>query len=295
MRRITLGEMTAQVSNCGAFGQIATGLLPLARVREEIGLAQSLTRKPFGVNLPLVRKQAMDYLGAAMDLGVQVVTTSAGKPDAVVARAKTAGMKILHKVSSVSQGLRAQEAGVDAVIAMGYEAGGHVGREMTTTLCLVPQLVDALEIPVVAAGGVGDHRGFLAALALGAEGVEMGTRFLATRQCPIPSFYKDALLEAGDESTLLLGKKAMPVRVLRNQKALGIQNTDREQEDAGVRRENDTLSYVDSNSDAQEALMMSGQVAGLLREVEDIQTVVEQIVNQACHLAHVLSGVWAPE
>ncbi|MBU4566101.1 MAG: nitronate monooxygenase [Desulfarculus sp.] len=294
MRRITLGSMAAAVSNSGAFGQVATGLLRPADLRREIELACSLTQLPFGVNIPLIRKEASEYLEIAIDLGVPVISTSAGRPGAIVEKAKRAGMKVLHKVSSVSQGLQAQAAGVDAVVAMGYEAGGHVGREKTTTFCLVPQLVDALRIPVVAAGGLGDGRGFLAALALGAEGVEMGTRFLATRQCPIPAYYKQALLAAPDDGTFLLGKKAMPVRVLRNDKSLRIQNPNHDQEDAGVREQNDTLDYIDPKSDADKTLMMAGQIAGLLHEINELPEVVQSVMNQAAERARSLAAYFRP-
>lgn len=216
MRSITLGEMAAAVSNSGGFGQIAFSGLTPGQLREEIIKARKLTGRPFGVNIPLHRPYVREAIEISEALGVGVITTSGGNPSGVMDQIKKAGLKVLHKVSTLETALKAEAAGVDAVIATGYEAGGHLGRTDATTFCLVPQLAGSLKIPVVAAGGVADGRGFLAALVLGAEGVEVGTRFLATRECPLPERSKQLVLEARCESTLVLGRdEKMPVRVLK--------------------------------------------------------------------------------
>ncbi|MBI4763593.1 MAG: nitronate monooxygenase [Deltaproteobacteria bacterium] len=204
MRLITLGEMAAAVSNSGGFGQIGASGASAELLITEIRKAKDLTSRPFGVNIPIYRPNAFEALEIAIEAGIRTITTSAGDPGRMIRRIKEAGMKVLHKVSTVKMALKAQEAGVDGVIATGFEAGGHVGRESITTFCLVPLLVEALEIPVVAAGGIGDGRGLLAAFALGAEGVEMGTRFVATRECSSPDWYKESILHARDSSTMIL-------------------------------------------------------------------------------------------
>jgi len=180
MRHMTLGTMAAAVSNSGGFGQIAASGLSAEKLYAEIAMASALTDKPFGLNIPIYRPNALEAIEIAIETGIRTVTTSAGNPQSVMARIRGGGLKVLHKVSTVEMALKAQDAGIDGVIATGYEAGGHVGKEDTTTFCLVPQLVDSLDIPVVAAGGIGDARGVVAAFALGAEGIEVGTRFLAT-------------------------------------------------------------------------------------------------------------------
>lgn len=290
MRRITLGKMAAVVSNAGGFGQIASSLLPPERLRQEVELAQRLTDKPFGINIPIFRPDHMEYMKIAIDSGVRVITSSAGKPEKVMPIAKQEGIQVLHKVSSVEKGLRAQDAGVNAVVAMGFEAGGHLGRENITTLCLVPQLADALEIPVVAAGGIGDFRGFLAALALGAEAVELGTRFLATAECPVPGFYKQRILSAGDHDTLLLGKQAMPVRVLRNRAALAILDKDKSKEDKKLNKRSDTTDYLNPAADDESVFMPAGQISGMIKEIELIESIVLDLVGKAKGLCRQLSG-----
>ena len=189
MRQLTMGEMAAAVSNCGGFGQIAASGASGEQLRSEIIRAQSLTDKPFGINIPIFRPNAFEALEIAIESGIKTITTSAGNPTKLIDRIKEANLRVLHKVSTLDMALKAESLGVDAVIAMGYEAGGHIGREDTTTFCLVPQLANSLKIPVVAAGGIGDARGLVAALALGAEGVEVGTRLVATQECPAPDFF----------------------------------------------------------------------------------------------------------
>ncbi|RJP94204.1 MAG: nitronate monooxygenase [Desulfobacteraceae bacterium] len=273
MRLITLGEMAAAVSNSGGFGQIAASGLSSDRLLLEVKKARDLTDQPFGINIPLYRMNAFDALEIAIDAGIKTITTSAGNPAMFMKRIKEADLKVLHKVSSKEMALKAQSCGVDAVIATGFEAGGHVGRQGTTTMCLVPQLADALNIPVIAAGGIADARGVVAAFALGAEGVELGTRFVATQECPVPDFFKQLIVEAGSDSTILLGKDAMPIRVLRNRAVDMIQNPDKHQEDMHLRGADADAQYIQSGGDADTAVMPAGQISGLIKKIEKIDKI----------------------
>lgn len=282
MRMITLGVMAAGVSNSGGFGQIAASGASGDLLREEIQKARDLTDKPFGLNMPIYRPNAFEALEIAIESGIKTVTTSAGNPAKMIHRIKSAGLKVLHKVSTVKMAKKAQEAGVDAVIATGYEAGGHVGRENITTLCLIPQLVDVLDIPVVAAGGIGDGRGLLAAFALGAEGVEVGTRFVCTRECESPDWYKQSIVNAADGATLILGKETMPIRVLKNKKAIEVSDPEKAREDSRIRSGGED-AYVDG--DAQEAIMPAGQVAGLVRDIKRITDVFPEMVSEAAMIS----------
>jgi len=184
MRQITLGAMAATVSNNGGFGQIAVSGLSTSQLGQEIRKARALTDKPFGINIPVHRPNALEALEMAIEMKVPVITTSGGNPIKIMDRAKTAGLIVLHKVSTTAMGLKAQEAGVDGVIAMGFEAGGHGGTSQLTTLCLVPQLCDALNIPVVAAGGICDFRRFLAARE---HAIERPSGFLNNSEKIIPA------------------------------------------------------------------------------------------------------------
>ena len=259
MRGITLAEMAAAVSESGGFGQIAASSLFGEPLRRELQKARALTDRPIGVNIPVYRPHAADALEIAIEMGVKAITTSAGDPRKLIDRIKAAGLRVLHKVSTLEMGLKAQAAGVDGVIATGFEAGGHLGREDVTTFCLIPQLADALEIPVVAAGGIGDARGVVAAFALGAEAVEIGTRFLATRECPVPGFWKDSILEAKCDSTTVVGDGRMPLRVLKTHPpSAGADH------DAGHEKQ---------------AIVMCGQVAGIIREIVGAGDVIPKIVG----------------
>lgn len=280
MRLITLGEMAARFSESGGFGQIAASGLSSDRLRAEVQKARQITENPIGINIPLYRPNARDAIEMAIEFGVKTITTSAGDPSKFVHRIKQCGLKVLHKVSNVEMALKAERAGVDGVIAMGFEAGGHLGRDRITTMCLVPQLADVLKVPVVAAGGIGDGRGLLAAFALGAEGVEMGTRLVATRQCPAPFFFKESLIEARCDSTILLGKEAMPVRMLKNKASMMISDRDKGEEDRKLREIGDT-NYVMQAADADSALMPCGQISGLIREIRDVEELVPGLLKEA--------------
>jgi len=293
MRLMTLGDMAAAVSESGGFGQIAASGATAELLRTEIAKARGLTAKPFGLNIPIYRPNALEALEIAIESGIKTLTTSAGNPAKVMGRIREAGLKVLHKVSTVDMALKAQDAGVDGVIATGYEAGGHIGREELTTFCLVPQLVDILDIPVVAAGGIGDFRGFLAALALGAEGVEMGTRFVATRECPAPDFNKEAILNAAGCSTVVLGK-GMPIRALRNRKALEIADPEKAKELVASGQTGDE-AYVQYASEADEAIMPAGQVASLVKAVVGAGEVFPAMMIGARDLARKLDDFFKEE
>jgi enoyl-[acyl-carrier protein] reductase II len=290
MRRITLGPMAAAVSEKGGLGQIATSTLTIPEIREEIRSARALTDKPFGINIPIHRPNALESLETAIEMQVPIITTSGGNPEKIMARAKGAGLIVLHKVSTTAMGLKAQAAGVDGVIAMGFEAGGHGGRSQLTTLCLVPQLCDALGIPVIAAGGISDYRGFLAALALGAEGAEIGTRFLATPECPVPQFYKEALVQAPDTGTLMVGGEKMPLRVLGN-RAAGVLREPGAVKEAFFK----AVDYVDNEGDQDNTIMPAGQGAGLIWKIESIEAIMTQFWVGAAKEAETLNRFFKEE
>ncbi len=295
MRLITLGEMAAAVSTSGGFGQIAASGLSSDRLRAEIKKAKELTDQPFGINIPIYRPNAFDALEIAIDAGIKTITTSAGNPAKLIGRIKEAGVRALHKVSSVEMGLKAQSCGVDAVIATGFEAGGHVGRQGTTTMCLVPQLANALDIPVIAAGGIADARGVVAAFALGAEGVELGTRFVATHECPVPDFFKQLIVNADSNATILLGKDAMPIRVLRNRIVEMIQNPDKKLEDRHLSGRGADGRYVQSGGDAETAIMPAGQIAGLVKQLDSIEKIFPELMRDASLLAQQLNTIFWSE
>jgi len=281
MRRISLGELAAAVSRAGGFGIIGASGMEGNALRAEVRKARSLTDRPFGLNIPIYRPNAFEALEIAVEEGVKTITTSAGDPGKVILRVKEAGLRILHVVATVEMARKAEGAGVDAVIAVGAEGGGHVGRDEISTLVLIPQVVDAVRIPVVAAGGIGDGRGLVAAFALGAEGVQMGTRFLATQQSPVPSSYKQAILKAKDDGTMIAARKGYPIRVLKNQAALAV----REMDERGATQAEINV-FVDSLSDKGkggegEGLMSAGQIAGLIQDIKTVEEVIHGIVAEA--------------
>jgi enoyl-[acyl-carrier protein] reductase II len=286
MRQITLGEMAAAVSNAGGFGQVAASGLTGGQLRQEIQTAQDLTEYPFGVNIPVHRQNAFEALEIAIESGTRTITTSGGNPAKITERAKEAGIRVLHKVSTTAMGLKARDAGVDGVIAMGFEAGGHGGRDQVTTFCLVPQLVDALGIPVIASGGIGDARGVVAAFALGAEGVEMGTRFAATSECSVPLYFKDSILAARDNGTVLLGKDFMPLRVLRNQATESIADPDKAREEQAS-----SFHYMNPDGSADDSIMPAGQVAGLIKKVQSVSEILTGLFDGATDISAKLNSL----
>ena len=276
MRLITHARLAAAVSNAGGFGLIAASGMDATTLRKELDAAQKLTDKPLGINVPIYRPNASELIEAAAEMGVKTINTSGGNPAKIMAMVKANGLKIVHKVPSLNMALKAQDAGVDAVIAMGFEAGGHVGREHVTTFCLVPQLTDHLDIPIIAAGGIADARGVAAAFALGAQGVEMGTRFAACTESEAPRFYKESLIGANCEATMVIGKKAMPIRVLKNaatNRIMGAESEKGREEDANPAH----ATYVMNGGDAETAVMPCGQTAGLVAGEKSVREIMEDI------------------
>ena len=220
MANIATGEFAAACSNAGALGMIATGGWDADRLRKEIRRARELTegKRPFGVNLMLMSPYAADIAQVILDEGVQVVTTGAGNPGQYIPAWKEAGIKVIPVVAAAVLAKRLSRYGVDAFVAEGMESGGHVGE--MTTMALVPQVIDAVDVPVIAAGGIADGRQMAAALALGASGVQVGTCLLASEECPIHENYKQAVLKAKDSDTTVTGRSiGGPVRVLKNKMA----------------------------------------------------------------------------
>src|ERR1017187_5462159 len=209
-------KLASAVSNCGGLGLIGSGSMKPELLRDHIKYCFRGTDKPFGVNIPLLRGDAAELIEVTIQEGVKIVFTSAGSPTKFIEILKKSEIKVVHVVSSVKFGLKAETVGCDAVVGEGVEAGGHNGVEQTTTLCLIPQLADALSIPVIAAGGITDGRGIFAALSLGAEGVQIGTRFAVTEESSAHVNYKHRVIEAGDGDTVLAYKRIALVRMLKN-------------------------------------------------------------------------------
>ena len=219
-------RLAAAVSNAGGLGIIAAANLPPELLEKELRLVRELTNKPFGLNIMLMSSTAEDALELAASHRVPVVTTGAGFPGKVIERMKPLGAKVIPVIASVSHAKRVEKQGADAVIAEGSEAGGHIGE--TTTMCLVPQVAETVSLPVIAAGGIADPRGVLAAFALGALGVQVGTRFLCSKECGIHENYKKAVLKAGDRGTTVTGRPTgHPVRCLKNKLANAFDELDK--------------------------------------------------------------------
>ena len=281
MANIATGEFAAACSNAGALGVIATGgMLEADLLRQQIRICKSLTDKPFGVNLMLMNPCADEMTQIIIEEGVQVVTTGAGSPGKYIPAWKEAGIKVLPVVAASILAKRLVNQGADAIIAEGMESGGHVGE--MTTMALVPQVVDAVNVPVIAAGGIADGRQLAAALALGACGVQVGTCLLVSEECPIHENYKAALLKAKDSDTIVTGRiGGSPVRVLKNRMSREYVR----QEKAGADKmelEKYTLGSLRRavfEGDTATGSLMAGQVAGMLHEVRPVADILDDLWN----------------
>lgn len=281
MAWVSMHELVAAVSNAGGLGIIASGFMDSELLRKEIRETRRLTDKHFGINLMLMSNGIEDMVKVVIEEKVTMVTTGAGNPGKYIPLFKEAGIKVVPVVASVALARRMEKQGADAVIAEGMESGGHIGE--TTTMSLVPQIVDAVKIPVIAAGGIADGRGVAAAFALGAVGVQMGTRFVVTTECPVHENFKRAVLEADDRSTCITGRSTgHPVRIIKNKLAkeferLEKENASQEQlENLGRGR----LRMAAREGDIEEGSVMCGQIAGLVKEILPVKDVIEQIISE---------------
>lgn len=275
-------HLAAAVANAGGLGLVGAGGAPVAAVIEQIEKCKELTDKPFGVNIMLLNPEADAIAQAVVDMGVKVVTTGAGSPEKYMSMWKSAGVKVIPVVASVALAKRMERCGADALVAEGTESGGHIGE--LTTMALVPQVVDAVSIPVIAAGGIGDGRGLAAALMLGAAGVQMGTRFLLAEETNIHQNYKDRVAKASDIDSQVTGRSTgHPVRALRN--AMTRQYLKMEKEGASF----EELEYLTLGSlrkavvdgDTVNGSVMAGQIAGLVHKQQTCSEMICEIVQEA--------------
>ena len=275
-------RLAAAVSNAGGLGIIGAASAPPEVVREEIRKCKGLTDRPFGVNIMLLNPNADEVAGIVVEEGVRVVTTGAGNPAKYMDLWKRADVKVLPVVASVAMAKMMERAGADGVVAEGMESGGHIGQ--TTTMALVPQVVDAVSIPVVAAGGIADGRGLAAAFMLGAEAVQMGTRFVAAKESIVHENYKHQILKAKDIDSVITGTSTgHPVRSLRNHMTREYLQLEKENADF-MELEKLTLGSLRKaviDGDTVNGTLMAGQIAGLIREEKSCADIIQDIMRQA--------------
>lgn len=274
-------HLAAAVSNAGGLGLIGAASAPADWVRDQIRKAKELTKRPFGVNIMLMSPYADEVAQVVAEEGVKVVTTGAGNPEKYMKLWKKSGIKVIPVVASVALAKRMERCGADAVVAEGCEAGGHIGEN--TTMCLVPQIVDAVKIPVIAAGGIADGRGMAAAFMLGAKGVQMGTHFIVTDECQVHEAYKERILKAKDIDSRVTGRSTgHPVRALRNDmtkrylelEKKGAPFEELEQLTLGGLRK----AVVDG--DVKDGSVMAGQIAGLVKERMSCKELLDRLVAE---------------
>ena len=280
-------HLASAVSEAGGLGIIGAGGAPAAFVREQIQKVKEITEKPFGVNLMLMNPEADEIAQIIVDEGVKVVTTGAGNPGKYMAMWKEAGIKVIPVVASVALAKMMERAGADAVVAEGTESGGHIGE--ATTMTLVPQVVDAVSIPVIAAGGIADGRGFAAAMMLGAQAVQLGTRFVVARESIVHENYKQKVIAAKDIDTAVTGRSTgHPIRCIRNKTTreyLKLEQNGATLEElekltlGGLRR-----AVVEG--DVTEGSIMAGQIAGLVKKEQTCPEMIQEIMAQALELLH---------
>jgi len=276
-------KLASAVSNCGGLGLIGAGSMKPDLLKEHLQKCKSATGKPFGVNIPLLRKDADELVEVSLDEGVKIFFTSAGNPKTFTSILKEKGCIVIHVVANLKYGLKSQQAGCDGVVGEGVEAGGHNGADQLTTFCLIPQLVDNLNIPVIAAGGIVDGRGILAALSLGAEGVQIGTRFAATVESSAHDNYKQEIVKAGDQDTVLAFKKIGLVRMIKNDFAFRAMKAENEgwneaqlRELLATKRERAGIF----EGDLVEGELEAGQCVGSINDIPNVKNLFERLITE---------------
>ncbi len=292
MAQIATADLAAAVSNAGGLGIIASGGFTTDRIRDEIRKCKRLTDKPFGVNVMLMHPNKEEIARIVVEEKVKVVTTGAGTPAPYMNMWKEAGIIVIPVIPNVKIAKKMEDIGADALIAEGTEAGGHVGE--STTLALVPQIVDAVSIPIVAAGGIADGRGIVAALALGAQGVQVGTRFIATNECEVHENFKNAVIECGDSDTVVTGRSlGAPVRGIKNPMTIKFL----ELEKRGASREEfeklgtGALRKAAIDGDIENGSVMTGQISGLINKITSVEETIESMISEANEVLKALGKI----
>lgn len=291
---VSYHALCAAVSEAGGLGFLAGGSMTPPELREEIRKVKQRTGKPFGVNIPIMRQDSDELVNVAVAEGSSVIATSAGNPKRFARRIRDAGLKVIHVSPTVELAAKAQTAGVDAVVVEGIEAGGHDGFEEVTTMVLVRQAVATLDIPVIAAGGIADSRAFVAALALGARGVQIGTRFAATYEAAGHPKFKEAILGVKQTGTVITGRRLGPTRCVRNKLAEQIL----EAETRGITREGllELIGFGRSRraaveGDVEEGTVYCGQSAALFGELKHAGEVIREMMDGAGGVVRELRGI----
>ncbi|OIO13645.1 MAG: 2-nitropropane dioxygenase [Ignavibacteria bacterium CG1_02_37_35] len=276
-------KLASAVSNAGGLGLIGAGSMKPGLLCEHIQKCKAATQKPFGVNIPLLRHDADDLIAVTIEEKIEIVFTSAGHPGRHIEKLKSDNIKVVHVVSNVKQAMKSEEVGCDAVVGEGVEAGGHNGGDEITTFCLIPQLVDAVKIPVIAAGGIADGRQIAAVFCLGAEAVQIGTLFAATVESSAHQTYKRKIVEAKDNDTVLSFRKVALMRMLKNEFALKSVQA----EIKGLSKE-EMISFLNHKremkgifeGDEIEGAMEAGQSSGLVKEILTVQQVFDKLIRE---------------
>ena len=275
-------RLAAAVSNAGGLGLLGAGSMHPEVLREHIRKCQAATQKPFGVNVPLMYPEIESLMQIIIDEGVKIVFTSAGNPKTWTARLQAAGIKVAHVVSSAKFAAKCEEAGVDAIVAEGFEAGGHNGREETTTLCLIPAVRKATSLPLLAAGGIATGEGLLAVMALGAEGAQIGTRFALTKESSAHDNFKQLCLNLKEGDTKLLLKKLSPTRLVKGDFTTAVEEAEARGASAEELREllgKGRAKKGIFEGDLQNGELEIGQIASLFHEEQSVAEVMEEIVH----------------
>ena len=275
-------RLAAAVSNAGGLGLLGAGSMHPETLIEHIDKMNAATDKPWGINIPLMYPEIDRLIEIIIDKGVKIVFTSAGSPKKYTARFHEAGIKVAHVVSSSKFAKKCEEAGVDAVVAEGFEAGGHNGREETTTLALIPQVRDAISLPLIAAGGIGSGKAMLAAMALGAEGVQIGTLFAVSEESSASDAFKQLCVDLGEDGTMLALKKISPTRLIKNELFAKIAEAENRGAEADELRE--LLGRAASKrgifeGDLQNGELEIGQIASTIKEVKPVAQIMHELIT----------------
>ena len=276
-------KLAAAVSNSGGLGLIGVGSMYPDVLRVHIRKCKTLTDKPFGVNLPLLMEDAEDKINIIIQEGVKIIFTSAGSPKKWTPYLKEKGLKVVHIVAASKQGIKCETAGVDAIVAEGFEAGGHNGREETTTMCLIPKITQEVSIPIIAAGGIGSGRALAAAFALGAEAVQIGSRFAACKESSAHDNFKQKIIEAKEGETLLMLKKLVPVRLLSSVfsfEVFKLESSGASKEDLSDLLGRDRAKKGMFEGDLHEGELEIGQVSSMITELESAGEIVEEVWSE---------------